>query len=488
MLQFPPVERPQGRSPGSVRGPLRTQVNPQQQLDRVTLFVLIVAVAGAYALVQALTGFRMDALDPVMLGILLVLAAVSQRVQIVLFRSSAISVSIAAVIASYVLFGTPVAILVALTEALVNSFTPKRKPLIKVAFNTGSLATSAFAAGTVYTLVGGTIRPTDIPGTLIAVALSGAVYFVVNTALTAVVIALSERQSVVTIWKANYAWMPVNFLATAAQGAALAMASQALGVFGVAVFTLPLAVAWYSFKLYMAKSTEVRERNEQLSSLNETLRRTNDRLEQSHISVIGALMGALEAKAATNAEDAAQTVTYAVKVAERLGLGADDVSAIKLGALFHDVGTIGVPEQLLRKDGSLDETEMAQVRAHASIGANLLSNVPMLEKIKPIVLSHHERYDGAGYPQGLKGDQIPLAAQIIGVADAYQAMTQTRPYRAAMSPKAALKELRANSGTQFNPVVVEAFVATVVEARRTRTDGDTQHVYQQALEAVRVSI
>ncbi len=472
-----------------MRAPLKTRATTQQ-FDRVTVYVLAVAAAGAFALVQAITGFRLDTLDPVMFGILLVLAAVSQRVQIVLFRSSAISVSIAAVIASYVLFGLPVAILVSLVEALVNSFTPTRKPLIKIAFNAGSLATSAFAAGTTYALVGGQIRPTDIPLTLAAVAASAAVYFIVNTTLTAAVIALSERQSIAAIWRTNYSWMPVNFLATAAQGAALAMASQALGVFGVAVFTLPLGVAWYSFKLYMAKSTEVRERNAQLFDVNETLRRTNDRLEQSHLSVIGALMGAIEAKAATNASDAARAVTYAVRVAERLGLGQADTNAIKLGVLFHDVGTIGVPEHLLKKDSALDADEWQQVRAHASIGANLLSNVPMLEGIKPIVLSHHERYDGAGYPQGLKGDDIPLAAQIIAVADAYQAMTQARPYRAQMSAKSALRELRANSGTQFNPVVVEAFVATVTAERRkaARGQSETQHVYQQALEAVRVSI
>ncbi len=462
-------------------------------VQRATILKIVVfgaAACGAFAVAQAVTGLRPSAVDPVMLAILIVLAAVSQRVQIILFRSSAISVSIAAVIASYVLFGTPVAILVALTEALVNSFTPARKPLIKIAFNAGSLTTSALAAGTVYTLIGGQIRPTDIPFTLLAVALSSATYFLVNTGLTAAVIALSERQSIVAIWRTNYAWMPVNFLATAAQGAALAMASMSLGIFGVAVFTLPLAVAWYSFKLYMAKSTEVLQRNAQLSVVNETLRRTNDQLEQSHISVIGALMGALEAKTETSASDAAQTVAYAVKVAQRLGLGADEQSAIKLGALFHDVGTIGVPEQLLQKSSSLEEAEWAQVRAHASIGANLLSNVPMLQTIKPIVLSHHERYDGTGYPQGLRGDQIPLAAQIVAVADAYQAMTQPRPYRAALSAKAALKELRANAGTQFNPVVVEAFVAAAIEERRKAARGqtETQHVYQQALDAVRVAL
>jgi HD-GYP domain-containing protein (c-di-GMP phosphodiesterase class II) len=458
-------------------------------VNRTQVFVFTVAALGALAVAQAFRAASLTMVDPMMFGILLVLAAVSQRIQIVLFRSSAISVSIAAVIASYVLFGTPVAVMVALVEAAVNSFTPTRKPAIKVAFNAGSLATSAFVAGTVYTLAGGIVRPSDIVATLVAVTLSAAAYFLVNTFLTASVIALSERQSIAQVWRTNYAWMPVNFLATAAQGAALAMASQALGVFGVAVFTLPLAVAWYSFKLYMAKSTEVRQRNAELQSVNEMLQRTNDRLEESHLSVIGALIGALEAKQTERAEAASKTMAYAVAVAETLGLAPEDVSAIKLGALFHDIGTIGVPEHLLRKPGALDEAEWSEVKAHPVIGANLLANVPMLEKVRPIVLSHHERYDGTGYPHGLKEDQIPLAAQIIAVADAYQAMTQTRPYRQAMSSKTALKELRANAGTQFNPVVVEAFIAAVVDERRRSAHGETQttQIYQQALEAVRVA-
>jgi len=453
----------------------------------VNLYVLAVAATGGLVLAQALRMARLDSIDPLMLAILIAMAAVTQRMPVFLFRSSAISVSFAAVIASFVLYGTGVGVIVSLFQAVVNAFTPKRKPLVKATFNAGSLATSAFIGGEVYRLAGGNVPPSDIAGTLIAVVISAAAYFVANTFFTAGVIALSERQSIVSVWRTNYSWMPVNFLATAAQGAALAMASQALGVFGVAVFTLPLAVAWYSFKLYMAKSLEVRQRNAELQSVNEVLQRTNDRLEESHLSVIGALIGALEAKQTERALAAATTMTYAVKVAETLGCSADDVAAIKLGALFHDIGTIGVPEHLLRKPGALDEQEWNEVKAHPVIGANLLSNVPMLEKVRPIVLGHHERYDGTGYPAGLKEDQIPLAAQIIAVADAFQAMTQTRPYRPSLSCKAALRELRANAGTQFNPVVVEAFVSAVVEERRkTRGTEPSTQIYQQALEAVKV--
>ena len=455
-------------------------------MGRTTLYVATVAAVGAVCVAQAARSARLEGVDVLMLAILVGLAAVTQRMPVFLFRSSAISVSFASVIASYVLYGTGVAVFVSLAQAAVNAFTPTRKPLVKAAFNAGSLATSAFVAGEIYRLFGP--ERGDIAATLVAVAVSAFAYFVVNTSLTAGVIALSEGQTFFAVWRTNYSWMPVNFLATAAQGAALALASQALGVFGLLVFTLPLAVAWYSFRLYMSKSHEVRQRNAELQSVNDMLRQTNDRLEESHLSVIGALIGALEAKENARAQQAAQTMANAVAVAERLGLAADEVAVVKLGALFHDIGTIGVPESVLRKPGALDEHEWSEVRAHATIGANLLSNVPMLERVRPIVLSHHERYDGTGYPQGLREDQIPLAAQIITVADAFAAMTAERPYRTAMSAKDAMRELRANAGTQFNPVVVEAFISTIVGERRraAHAPSTTQQIFQQALEAVKV--
>ena len=459
---------------------------------RIDLYVGTVAFAGLIALMAASSTQRTDALDPIMLAVLVALACVAQRVPVFLFRSSAISVSFAAVIAAYVLYGTGAAVWVSLAQALVNSITPRRKPLRKAAFNFGSFALSAFAAGELYRLIGGMTPPAAIGPTLLAVALSAGAYFLVNTTLTAVAIASSEGQNVVSVWRTNYSWMPVNFGATAVQGAALALAYQALGLFGVFVFTVPLCVAWFSFRLYMTKSTEVRQRNEELSTVNELLRQTNDRLEQSHISVIGALIGALEAKESHLSGHAATTMHYSVEVGRKLGLGADEIAGIKLGALFHDVGKIGVPESLLSKPDELTDEEWVEMRAHPTIGASLLGNVPMLDRIRPIVLAHHENFDGTGYPAGLKGSEIPLAAQIISVADSYDAMTSERPYRIALRPKQALRELRANAGTQFNPVVVEAFIQVVIEERRRAARGKApvhghQHVYQQALEAVKVA-
>jgi putative nucleotidyltransferase with HDIG domain len=325
---------------------------------------------------------------------------------------------------------------------------------------------------------------------MIAVAVSAGVYFLVNTTLTTTVIALTSTNRFVETWRQNFSWMPLNYLATAVNGAALALSYQTLGAVGALVFVLPLGIAWYSFKLYMIKSSELRERNRELVLMNESLQRTTSRLEESHVSLVGALLGSLAAKDRGTHGHSAATMFHALAVARALGLGPDEMAAVQLGALFHDIGKIGVPDHILKKPASLTEEEWAEMKTHPIIGANLLGEVPNLERIRPIVLAHHERYDGTGYPLGLKGTQIPLAAQIIACADAYEAMISTRPYRQAMNREDALTELLRVRGTQLNPIVVDAFVEHVrsLPAEHHEKD-DVEHAraYERAVEAVRLA-
>lgn len=420
--------------------------------------IAAVVLAGGCALAYA-SFVSLDLREPGALALFALIAAVAQRQPVFLFRSSAVSVAFAATIATYVLAGTGAALWVNLASAAVNAVTPRRKPFVKIAFNAGNLTLSAFLAAETYRFVGGQTAPHEVLPTVLAVAASAAVYFLVNSALTAAVISLTGQERFGAVWKQNYSWMVVNYLAAAVNGAALAFAYQTLALFGAMVFLIPLVVAWYSFKLYMVKSTEVRERNADLVEVNNRLLLANDRLEESHLSIVGALVGALEAKDRYTHGHSAATMFHAVAVARALGLGEDDVAAVQLGALFHDIGKIGIPEAILRKSGPLDQEEWAQMREHPLIGASLLARVPTLERVRPIVLAHHEHYDGTGYPLGLAGDQIPLAAQVIAVADAYEAMTSTRPYRRALPHAEAIRELHAGSGTQFNPRVVSAFTA-----------------------------
>jgi len=456
------------------------------------IYIGVVAALGLVVLVANSINAPTSGIDPVMFVVILVLAGIAQRNPVVLFRSSAISVAFAVKIAAYVLFGTPVALWATVVVVAVNAYTPKPKPARKVLFNFGGMMVSTYLASSTYQLVGGMVPPGAFVPTMLAVAVSAAVYFAANSALTAAVITLTSSARFRDVWVQNFAWMPVNYLATAVNGAALALAYQSLGVIGVVVFILPLGIAWYSFRLYMMKSTQVRERNRELVSLNENLHRTTERLEASHVSVIAALLGSLAAKERSAHGHSDATMEHALAVAKSLGLGPDEVAAVNLGTLFHDIGKIGIPEHILHKPSALTDEEWAEMKTHPVIGANLIGEVPNLERIRPIVLAHHEHYDGSGYPNGLKGDEIPLAAQIISVADTYEAMTSTRPYRQALAHAEAVAELRRVAGTQLNPIVVEAFIRQIEVgasgAAHAHDGAEHTHVRDLAVEAARLSM
>jgi diguanylate cyclase (GGDEF)-like protein len=155
----------------------------------------------------------------------------------------------------------------------------------------------------------------------------------------------------------------------------------------------------------------------------------------------------------------AETVALAVATAEALGLTADEVEQVRHASELHDVGKVAIPDAILGKPGPLTEEEWAFVRRHPIIGERIILAAPALARVAALVRSSHERWDGAGYPDALAGDAIPLGARIVAVADAYAAMTAGRPYRAARSPEQALAELRACAGSQFDPAVVEAWSA-----------------------------
>ena len=447
------------------------------------IYIFTVVAVGAACLVAASLGVKVANLDPLMFVLLLGLAAAAQRNPVMLFRSSAISMSFAIKVAAYVLFGVGVALWVNVVVAAVNAFTPKPKPARKAAFNFGQLSISTTLAAATYGLVGGKTPPSDVTSTVIAVAVSAAVYFLANSTLTAIVISLTSETKFVAVWRQNFSWMPVNYLATAVNGAALALAYQALGIFGAAVFVLPLGVAWYSFKLYVSHSNDARTESAKLTELNRLFEQSNTRLADAHISIVGALLGSLEAKSATGTAHLAATIYRSVAVAKRLGLADAGIEAVQLGALFHDLGKIAISDAILQKPDRLSDSEWAEIRAHPIIGASLLAQMPELDHIRPLILTHHERFDGRGYPNGLKEDAIPRAAQIIAIADAYEAMTTPRPYRRAVTPDAAVAELRACSGTQFDPVVVEAFIAELNVAPTSELEHLT--VYQRAVDAVR---
>jgi putative nucleotidyltransferase with HDIG domain len=182
-------------------------------------------------------------------------------------------------------------------------------------------------------------------------------------------------------------------------------------------------------------------------------------IEGSFMATLGCLCDVLEAKDSDTADHSENVADLAERVAARVGMGAEDVRAVRYAGLLHDIGKVAVRSEILAKRGELTKEEFEEIKRHATVGARLLEQVPFFERVHPLVRSSHERWDGAGYPDGLKGERIPLGARIIAACDAFHAITADRPYRAAASPDAALAELRRAAGTQFDTRVVDALVA-----------------------------
>ena len=177
-----------------------------------------------------------------------------------------------------------------------------------------------------------------------------------------------------------------------------------------------------------------------------------------YVSTIEALAGALEAQDHYTSDHAHALAEMAVSVGSALGLSGESLRELELAALFHDIGKIGVPSEIIRKPGPLTPQERQIMNKHPEIGEQILAPVPFLQPIRPIVRACHERWDGKGYPDGLAGEKIPLAARIVFVCDAYDAMTTNRPYRAALPRPVAVRRLKRSSGKQFDPQVLQAFL------------------------------
>ncbi len=192
--------------------------------------------------------------------------------------------------------------------------------------------------------------------------------------------------------------------------------------------------------------------------------------EKTTLDVILALSAALESRDGTTGEHIRRTQSLAEKVARAMGLPPERVKDTRYAAVLHDVGKIGVPDALLSKPGRLDEREWEIMRRHPEIGADILGKIGGFESIARTALTHHERVDGKGYPVGLADQEIPIEARIISAVDAFDAMTNDRPYRAAMAVEDALAELVRGAGSQFDSGVVEVLIATVRE-RGTGEDG-----------------
>jgi putative nucleotidyltransferase with HDIG domain len=215
--------------------------------------------------------------------------------------------------------------------------------------------------------------------------------------------------------------------------------------------------------LYYAKWTGGNRTYSSSKAISDTPDDARSHGKRDGLSAVYALVSIVEARDPYVYGHSRRVNTYAVALAEKIGLSPDEVSAVSTAALLHDIGKIGIPDEVLNKKAKLTAENWEAIKAHPRLGTNIVCNIPQLVRCADSILYHHERWDGTGYPEGLKGDQIPLGSRILSIADSFEAMSSARPYRPALSREEVMEELRKGAGTQFDPNLVQIFIG-IVEA------------------------
>jgi hypothetical protein len=424
------------------------------------LIVLLVALT----LPLLLVSLRMEIAEPRISSLLLICGAFALGALRMDAYGSIVLLSPVAVVAAGALGGPWAGTLAGFAGALGAIARTPRASLsaTKMCANVSSMALAGAACALPFLLISISSRPSWFWLPLVGLCSAAALY-TVNFGTICPLIAWSSGDRPLQIWRERFRWMVPQTTALCCTGAGLAAAYQAVGVYEVLAFALPVVAMYTAWQQYLAHTRqsveELRAKNTDLVSMANRLQVTNDKLSATYRGTLEALIGALDARDNETEGHSYRVSAYSQIVAEKMGIerGSNDWETIARGALLHDVGKVGVRDAVLLKPSGLTDDEWVEMRGHAGIGYGILAQVEFLRPAAELVWAHHEKYDGTGYPRGLKGEQIPLGSRIFSVADAFDAMTSDRPYRKAMPPDAALEELRRCAGTQFDPEVVAVF-------------------------------
>ncbi|HSE97177.1 MAG TPA: HD domain-containing phosphohydrolase, partial [Blastocatellia bacterium] len=267
--------------------------------------------------------------------------------------------------------------------------------------------------------------------------------FAINTSIVAAAVSLSKRQSFAKTWVEDYMWTSVAFLVGMVAAGLICKIIVALGFYWLVISVPIMLLTYLTYKIYLGKVETSNKHIETLTKL--------------HLATIESLTMAIDAKDPLTRGHIKRVRRLAEALARAIGYPEVQMEGLKAAALLHDIGKLAVPEHILSKPGRLSSAEYSKVMIHPVVGADILSNVEFPYEVVPIVKHHHERYDGSGYPTGLKGEDIPLGARIITVVDCYDALTTNRPYRPRFSREQALELMRRESGRTFDPAVLDKF-------------------------------
>jgi hypothetical protein len=382
---------------------------------------------------------------PVLFGALIAASIFLDVVRLDVFERAKFSPTVPA-LALALIFG-PAGPIVA--ELVTTISRVRRAPMVRWLFDLGALGLSGVAAAWTYDAL-----PHGTAGMVIAAAtLSGLAFYGVNIALLSTVLSLNEGSAPAHVFQERFAWMWWHYAVHGTMAGLLVVAFERVGPLSLLLVALPIASLYVAERQYLGRSRQsVRELRALLDANTELL----DRTRRSYLGTITSLARTIEAKDPYTGGHTERVAALACLLARQLGLGGEELDAVEVGGVIHDIGKIGIPDAILLKPGKLDDEEFAEMKRHPLISSRILEGLDFPDIVLDMARHHHERFDGRGYPDGLTGAEIPLAARVLCVADALDAMTSDRPYRDALPTATALEEIDRHAGTQFCPTVVAA--------------------------------
>ena len=417
---------------------------------------LYIATTVAAAVALAVLTYRLWPhpllVNPWLWAELVVLGAVAVNFPLEVGSKMKLTVTVAVYFCALLVFPTPAALAAVAIAQLAGSIAVNlrlklqgRKPRggRSVVFNTAQLVVVFAIASLTYHVFVQRVAPAPLDRieNLWALPLTAATLYLVNSLAVAIMAGIQLGRNPAEIWLTDQRLDSMQYAALFLVGLVAALVATRYA-FGPLVMSVPTVLIYLS------------------------LRRTHQLVDQT-ISAIESMAAIVDMRDSYTSEHSERVAALATRIARRMGVAGQDIEHIRLAGRVHDLGKIGIPDYVLLKPGRLDADERSQMERHPQLGYDILSRFPEYKHGRELVRAHHERFDGKGYPRQLCGGEIPLGAQIIAVADAFDAMTSDRPYRRRMSEGEALHELREGSGTQWHPRVVEA-IADVLDAVERR--------------------
>jgi diguanylate cyclase (GGDEF)-like protein/putative nucleotidyltransferase with HDIG domain len=446
-----------------VRHPRPHAVHGPRFLSLDRRLSLVVGLVSTLGVAAGIAGLALGWTSKDLLGMLtiLLLVGVGQALALEADEGAAVlSVSAVGCLAASSLFGFRAALPLAITSVAVD-WSARRHPLHNVLFNIGALTLASLTAASIFNVAHFFPEGTQHRLAIAALGLlAGAGYFVVNMGLVSLALALQGHERWWNVFREQFAWLLPHYVVYGFIGGVMALAYEAVNLLALAVFAVPLLLMRKTQEAYLKhthrSAQKLRQAAETIQSQNVSLEMANKLLKERSTAAMESLSATVDARDSYTAGHSRRVQQLALAIGRELGLSQVELDLLGHAALFHDIGKLAIPDAILLKPASLTQDEWSLMQRHAEEGARIIDRLGFLNDAVPAIRHHHERFDGTGYPDRLAGEDIPLGARIIHVADALDSMLTTRIYRAARPAAEALQELRSSAGTQFCPRCVSA--------------------------------